>query len=115
MPVPTNFPPYDNINWELGFGPNQLFGASGPTSIDPNTGELIADPSLLGKFVVGIVAKEYRNGVLIGSTSRDFLFTVFDCIVNVTAEIVPKKTCTLIIAYAMDSRSEERRVGKECR
>src|SRR5690554_8198367 len=76
MPVPTNFPPYDNINWELGFGPNQPFGASGPTSIDPNTGELIADPSLLGKFVVGIVAKEYRNGVLIGSTSRDFLLTV---------------------------------------
>ena len=91
MPVPTNFPPYDNINWELGFGPNQPFGASGPTSIDPNTGELIADPSLLGKFVVGIVAKEYRNGVLIGSTSRDFLFTVFDCIVNVTAEIVPQE------------------------
>lgn len=91
MPSPTSNPPYNLINWESGFSATQPFSASGPITINPNTGQLIASPDLIGKFVVGVTVKEYRNGVLIGSTQRDFLFTVFNCVVDVNAEIVEQE------------------------
>lgn len=88
MPNPPNLPPYNQIMWEIGFGQTTPFGANGPITIDPNTGQLFAAPDLIGKFVVGVCVKEYRNGVLIGSTKRDFLFTVFNCDISAAAEIV---------------------------
>lgn len=33
----------------------------------------------MGRFVVGIQVAEYRNGVLINTTTRDFIFQVFNC------------------------------------
>ncbi|WP_107039074.1 PKD domain-containing protein [Brumimicrobium mesophilum] len=87
-PNPPNLPPYSNVVWENGFTETTPFGANGPISIDQNTGQLIAAPDLIGKFVVGVCVKEYRNGVLIGSTKRDFLFTVFNCDISAAAEIV---------------------------
>jgi gliding motility-associated-like protein len=87
-PNPPNFPPYNLIGWENGFNETMPFGANGPISINPNTGELIAAPDLIGKFVVGVCVSEYRNGVLISTTTRDFLFTVFNCDISAAAEIV---------------------------
>ena len=53
-------------------------------SIDPNTG-LSGTPGNNGTFVVGICAKEHRNGSLIGVTKRDFQYTVGVCDKLVTA------------------------------
>jgi len=89
-PNPPNNPPYNNIVWENGFSAPQPFGATGPINIDPNTGLLTASPDLLGKFVVGVCAKEYRNGNLISTTKRDFIFTVFNCEITLEADIVPQ-------------------------
>ncbi|PWH85553.1 PKD domain-containing protein [Brumimicrobium oceani] len=90
MPNPPNYPPYNQILWEIGFSETIPFGPNGPINIDPNTGLLTAAPDLIGKFVVGVCVSEYRNGVLISTTSRDFLFTVFNCDVSAAAEIVPQ-------------------------
>lgn len=90
-PNPPNNPPYNNIVWETGFNATQPFGASGPINLDPNTGLLNASPDLLGKFVVGVCANEYRNGNLISTTKRDFIFTVFNCEVALEANIVPQE------------------------
>ncbi len=90
MPNPPNFPPYNLIVWENGFNELIPFGPNGPITIDPNTGMLFAAPDLIGKFVVGVCVKEYRNGVLIGTTTRDFLFTVFNCDISAAAKIVPQ-------------------------
>src|SRR5690554_328229 len=91
-PSPPNNPPFNTVNWENGFNANEPFSPSGPISIDPTTGQLNAAPDLIGKFVVGVTVKEYRNGILIGSTQRDFLFTVFNCIISVNAEIVDQES-----------------------
>ena len=98
-PNPPNNPPYNNIVWENGFNAVQPFGASGPTTLNQSTGLLTASPSLLGTFVVGVCAKEYRNGNLIGVTRRDFLFTVFNCDISMQAEVVPQEDLASFESY----------------
>lgn len=98
-PNPPNNPPYANIVWENGFSASQPFGASGPINLDPNTGLLTASPNLLGKFVVGVCAKEYRNGNLISVTRRDFQFVVFNCNITMEADVVAQEDLSTFTSY----------------
>ena len=50
-----------------------------PISIDPNTGLIFGTPPDLGQFVVGICVSEFRGGVEICKTMRDFQFNVVTC------------------------------------
>jgi gliding motility-associated-like protein len=50
-----------------------------PLRIDRSTGVITATPDQIGQFLIGVVVEEYRNGVLIGSTKRDFEFNVRAC------------------------------------
>lgn len=72
-------PPYAPVQWLGGFSAANPLGPGASISIDPNTGLLTADPNLTGLFVVGIKVDEIRNGVVINSTIRDFIFKVFAC------------------------------------
>jgi len=63
------FPPYNAIN---PLGDDVL-------SLDANTGELYAFPTEAGNFVVGMCINEYRNGVLMSTTNKDFVLFVLDC------------------------------------
>jgi gliding motility-associated-like protein len=83
-PDPVPSPPYDPVVWAAGISATNTFG-SGSISINATTGQLNATPELLGLYVVGIRANEYRNGILIGSTTRDFLYRVVNCEVSLTA------------------------------
>lgn len=76
---PAMSPPYTPVSWSTGFSASQPFGASSPINLDPNTGLLTASPQNLGLYAVGVCAYEYRNGVMIGVTRRDFLFKVINC------------------------------------
>lgn len=98
-PNPPNNPPYTNVVWENGFSATEPFSASGPINLDPNTGLLTASPSLLGRFVVGVCAKEYRNGNLISVTRRDFQFVVFNCNVTLAADVVPQEELSNFNSY----------------
>ena len=91
LPNPPDPPNYDEVVWENGFSENFPFGNSGPININPETGLLTASPQMLGPFVVGICAREYRNGQLISETRRDFVFTVFDCEVTLEADIIAQE------------------------
>ena len=97
-PNPPNFPPYNFVGWEVGFSELTPFGPNGPITIDPNTGVLNAAPDLIGKFVVGVCTSEYRNGVLISTTKRDFLFTVFNCDISAAAEIVAQSDMSTFVS-----------------
>lgn len=72
-------PPYDPVSWSPPYSVNNMLGGSDPLAIDPVTGQLSGTPPATGTFVVGICAKEYRNGVLIGVTKRDFQYSVGYC------------------------------------
>jgi gliding motility-associated-like protein len=91
MPSPTPSPPYIPIPWTSGYSQNQPLGPGSTIAINPSTGVLTASPNLTGRYVVGIRVDEYRNGVLISSMIRDFIFRVFNC--NITLEaILPLET-----------------------
>lgn len=91
-PNPPPPPPYAPVTWAgAGFNATQPLGPGSTINIDPNTGWLTASPNLTGLFVVGIEVQEWRNGVLINRTVRDFLFRVFNCDLQLEA-ILPLQT-----------------------
>jgi gliding motility-associated-like protein len=94
QPQPPNNPPYTNIMWVAGYSTNDMMGGV-PMQIHPTTGLLTATPHIQGQFVVGIKCMEYRNGVLISETLRDFQFNVVVCQKYTTAStFVPVLLCT---------------------
>jgi gliding motility-associated-like protein len=72
-------PPYPDVNWVAGFDANNPIDASVPFQINPTTGLLTGTPNTEGRYVVGVCVSEYRNGVLITTTKRDFQFNVIAC------------------------------------
>ena len=90
-PLTAPPPPYFPVVWAGGFGAANPLGPGSTISINPTTGILTATPQMLGLFVVGVRVQEYRNGVLVGETIRDFLFKVFNCQITLSA-ILPLQT-----------------------
>jgi gliding motility-associated-like protein len=95
MPQPPNNPPYNSLTWLPPYSTSNMLGGTA-LSINPQTGLLTATPNTLGYFVIGVKVKEYRNGVLIGETLRDFQFIVKNCpSMVVAAATVPNVVCGL--------------------
>jgi gliding motility-associated-like protein len=97
-PNPVPSPPYPLVNWGGGastFNPFVL----GSISINPTTGLLTASPELSGLYVVGVCAKEYRNGILISTTTRDFLFRVLNCEIELAATITSQVDLSTFVSY----------------
>ena len=67
------------VNWLLPYSQSNMMGLPDPFVIDPVTGLLTGIPYNNGTYIIGIVAREYRNGILISSTRRDFQFIVAAC------------------------------------
>lgn len=97
-PNPASPPPYTPVLWAPGFSTVNPFG-TGPFTINSSTGLLTATPQIPGLYVVGVAAKEYRSGILISTTVRDFLFKVMNCDIQLEAEIVPQPDMTTFVSY----------------
>jgi hypothetical protein len=71
--------PYAPISWRLGRSEtNQIPGA--PTlTIGAQSGRLTVRPTSVGLFVFGVRCREFRKGVQIGETRRDFQLKVLTC------------------------------------
>lgn len=79
LPVPASNPPYNEVVWAAGFGPeNPLQGNPGLT-VDPVTGLLSGVPTILGQYVIGVCVEEWRDGQLLSVNTRDFQFNVAFC------------------------------------
>lgn len=87
-PNPPCGPAFDLVPFTGSYTFEEPMGGNPLIMIDSMTGLLDGVPEILGKFVVGICVLEYRNGVLIGSTLRDFQFNVVDCTPTVFADIL---------------------------
>ena len=74
---PTS-PPFNEVQFSFPYSLSNILGGT-PLTINPNTGILTGIPNTEGQFVVGVCVEEYRNGVLIGETKRDFQFNVANC------------------------------------
>ena len=105
-PQPPNAPPYDSVVWvNPPYNTDNMLGGV-PLDIDPVTGFLDGIPNTTGQFVVGICAKEYRNGVLISTTKRDFQFNVGICGLQVVSSFfAPEIDCENELTISFNNQS----------
>lgn len=61
-------------------------------AINPSSGNLSGTPTMIGQFVVCVLVKEYRNGVLISRHYRDFQYNVISCNIIVDAGFADQPT-----------------------
>lgn len=78
-------PPFSQVIWAPGYNELNPVDGTPPLNIDPITGHLTLTPTLTGQFVVGIRVREFRRGVLISETKRDYQFNVQSCVIDVVA------------------------------
>jgi PKD repeat protein len=78
VPDPPAGPPYTRVVFRNPYSVTNVLGGV-PMSVDNSTGLLKATPNSLGQFIYGITVKEYRNGILLGETTRDFQVNVVSC------------------------------------
>lgn len=91
QPVPPNGPPYANVQWAAGFNPGYQIAADPAFEIDSQTGQITGTPSTPGQYVIGVCVTEWRNGIPINVTNRDFQFNVTLCDPTIIAAI-PEQT-----------------------
>lgn len=81
--VPAPFkclPPYPEVDFIPPFTSFAPMGGNPVVSINSATGMITGTPNIQGQYVVGICIKEYRNGVLLTSTRRDYQFNILNCV-----------------------------------
>jgi gliding motility-associated-like protein len=99
MPNQAPPPPYIPVQWDATYSALNPMGAGSTSSINASTGILNVTPSMVGLFVVGVRVQEYRNGVLIGETVRDFLFRVFNCNITLQALLPTQEQLPTFVSY----------------
>ncbi len=86
-PDPPCPPPFGNVTFKSPYTFAAPMAGDPAVKIDPATGLITGTPMVIGQFVMGVCVDEYRDGVLIGSVSRDFQFNVADCDPTVFARV----------------------------
>jgi len=103
-PEPPNAPPFLPVTWQTPYAEQNPFNTAAALSINPQTGFMTVIPNGLGVFVVGVKVKEYRNGVLIGETYRDYQYNVINCqFTTVSAFLTPQYQCSNTVSFANNS------------
>lgn len=87
IPSPPAPPPYVDVNWKSPYNAGNMLNGNPTLAIDPVTGILSCTPTTIGQFVVGVCAKEFRNGIFLSITKRDFQLNVVPCPSYVVAAI----------------------------
>ena len=77
-PIPTP-PPFTTVSYAVPYSYNQPISGLPPIQIDSNTGLITGKPTALGSYLVVICCHEWRNGVIINTTSRVVQMVVTDC------------------------------------
>ncbi len=81
MPQPASPPPYSDVQFSFPFTLENMMGGV-PLQINSKTGQLTANPNLVGQYLIGVCVDEYRNGKLLSSVRRDFEYNVRVCSVG---------------------------------
>lgn len=87
QPQPSGPPPNVVIPFSLGYSLDNVLGGQYPLTINAQSGEMNAIVSLVGVYQVSYLVKEYRQGNLIGTVRREFVFEVIIPSINPTFKI----------------------------
>ncbi|OON70038.1 hypothetical protein B0919_04640 [Hymenobacter sp. CRA2] len=71
--------PYSTVTWLGGLSQTNQMPGSPTLSVGRQSGRLTVRPTRQGLFVFGVRCSEYRRGVKIGETRRDFQLLVIAC------------------------------------
>ncbi len=71
-PYPPAPPPFDPTTYTYPLTFSNPMHCSVPLSIDPVTGILSGTPNILGRYLIAVCCKEWRAGVLINTSQREF-------------------------------------------
>ncbi|MFK7771852.1 MAG: T9SS type A sorting domain-containing protein [Saprospiraceae bacterium] len=83
MPEVPSPPPFPIVSFILPtFHVFNMLSGNHPLTIDAESGEMNAIPPALGTFQIAYLVKEFRNGIQIGTTYREFTFIVIAPINN---------------------------------
>jgi gliding motility-associated-like protein len=101
QPQPPAGPPFIDVSFqEPTFSLiNMLGSAINPLAIDSLTGVLTVTADIIGQFVVGVCANEYRDGELLSTIRRDFQYNVRECPPLVAILDVPPFVCNSLVAF----------------
>jgi len=105
-------PPYSSVVYQSPYSatnPLNNPSNSGNLTIDPSTGLLSGIPNQVGSFVVAVAVSEYRNGVYIGQTIRDYQFNIITCDipkVNINYQPGTYNTSTGLGIYSFECSSD---------
>lgn len=72
-------PPYDGVNFIPPYTALTPIIGDPAFAINSSTGLITGTPLNAGLYVVGVCVSEYRNGQFLGSTQRDFQFSITYC------------------------------------
>lgn len=97
-PFSTSLPPYQYVQWKSGIDAANPFG-QGTASIDPVTGSFKAVPEVAGLYAVAVCVYEYRDGILLSTNRRDFLFRVMNCEVELSAKLTQQPDLSTFASY----------------
>ena len=70
---------YPRLTWIDGVTVDNVIPGPKPLTVNKNTGMLSVTPGSVGLYVFAVQVDEYRNGVKLGSLTRDFQLKVVDC------------------------------------
>lgn len=93
QPNPPPPPPFANVNWAGTYDANSPLQSISGFNLNTQTGLITTTPSALGQYVVGVCVSEYRNGVFLSETKREFQFNIIDCQNSVATIDLPANNC----------------------
>jgi gliding motility-associated-like protein len=102
QPNPPAGPPYSSVPYAIGYSGTTPMGSN--VSINSLTGLISGTaPSVSGDYIVAVWVKEYKNGVLIGTTRKEIHITVADCSLSAAALKPSYITCN---GFTMNFQNE---------
>ena len=101
MPNPPSNPPYIPVPYETGYSAGYPIASDPAFEIDPVTGFITGTPTMPGQYAMGICVEEYREGVYLGRTLRDFQFNVVMCDANIVSAVTPQQPEQLCIGETL--------------
>ena len=97
VPNPPATPPYQEVEYMPGFSATYPITSNPAMAIDASTGIITGMPTQPGQYAIGICVSEYRDGVLLSTTTRDFQFNVTLCDPNIQSVVADQTAAQLCI------------------
>ncbi|NBB20422.1 T9SS type B sorting domain-containing protein [Runella sp. CRIBMP] len=91
-PIARGASSYPEVNWAPGITNENMIPGPRPLTINRQTGVLSVTADKAGLYVFAVLVEEYRKGVKIGATRREFQLKAVDCPLNRTPVALYRET-----------------------